>query len=162
MRKAHAAAVLVLAGFVLSGCGAGEDKPQKARDAQSGGDKGSPSKGPTDASAEGTMIDRAAGSWKTISKTQGDKYFKTVTIADGHVTMKGAVLDCSGTLKPDTVEGKEAPSLTLTCKGGSDGGRGVGNMHLGDKVAKDDAVAFDWKGPKGGWGGPVDSFRRTS
>ncbi|MEV7084710.1 hypothetical protein AB0O07_02205 [Streptomyces sp. NPDC093085] len=44
----------------------------------------------------------------------------------------------------------------MTCAGGDDGGRGTGSVTM--KGA--DALAIDWAGPEGGFGGPVDSFRR--
>lgn len=149
----------VLAGFVLSGCGSDNDEPEKpsrsTQDQKASGER-------RGAASEGTLIERAAGSWKTISKRKSADAFETVTVTDGRVSAKGSALDCSGTMKPRTKGGKEAPTLTLSCKGGSDGGRGLGTVHLGTKEAADDALAFDWEGPKGGYGGPVDSFRRVS
>lgn len=156
MRKVHPLAAAVLAGLVLTACGSGDDKPDKTQGSPAGqADAKEAPKG----GAQGTMIDRAAGSWKTILKKSD---IETVTIRDGHVAAKGSRLDCSGTLKPGMKKGKEAPTLTLSCKNGGDGGRGTGTVHLMTKNAKGDALAFDWQGPEGGWGGPVDSFRRVS
>ncbi|MFF1765768.1 hypothetical protein [Streptomyces sp. NPDC058249] len=103
------------------------------------------------------MIERATGSWETILNTPSGNTLKTLTVSDGDVTAKGSKLDCTGTLKPGKTDGKETPTLTLSCKSGSDGGRGKGTLHM----RGEDALALDWKGPVGGWGGPVDSFRRT-
>ncbi|TGB15502.1 hypothetical protein [Streptomyces sp. MZ04] len=159
MRKVHAMAAVVLAGLVLSGCGADSDEPQKPGSTRTASADAKQSPTPK-ASAQGTMIERATGSWTTISKKRTATSLETVTIEDGQVTAKGGKLDCSGTLKPRTKGGKESPTLALSCKGGSDGGRGLGTLYLMDKETNDDALAFDWEGPEGGWGGPVDSFRR--
>ncbi|MFE6158544.1 hypothetical protein ACFQ7F_06460 [Streptomyces sp. NPDC056486] len=154
MRKACLVGAVILAGTVLSGCGTDDDKPDKPdRGTHAGPQRDE--KAPAD--SRSTVIERATGSWKTIlSKTD----FETLTVKDGHVTAKGSELACEGSLKPGTQDGEEAPSLTFSsCKGNTDGGRGLGHLTLKD--TKNDALAINWEGPKGGWGGPVDSFRRT-
>ncbi|MFD4409244.1 hypothetical protein ACFWOX_33230 [Streptomyces sp. NPDC058467] len=70
------------------------------------------------------MIERATGSWETILNTPSGNTLKTLTVSDGDVTAKGSKLDCTGTLKPGKTDGKETPTLTLSCKSGGDGGRG--------------------------------------
>ncbi|MES4902252.1 MULTISPECIES: hypothetical protein [unclassified Streptomyces] len=156
MRKAACMVVTtVVAGLVLSGCGGGdgEKADSKPSGATTAAKQQSPSSEP---SAERTMIERAAGSWKSIVEA-GDGGLDTLTIADGKVTAKGPKLDCTGTLKEGRKAGKEAPTLTLSCKGGDDGGRGVGTVGMKD----DDKLAINWAGPEGGYGGPVESFRRV-
>ncbi|MGW7068809.1 hypothetical protein ACWGII_42360 [Streptomyces sp. NPDC054855] len=151
--KTCLAGAVVLAAAVLSGCGSGDDTSDKP----SGEAHASPQhseKAPAD--RKRTVIERATGSWKTIQRKTD---FETLTIKSGHVTAKGSKLECEGTLKPDTQDGKEAPSLTFSsCKGNQDGGRGDGHLTLKD--AKNDALAINWDGTEA-WGGPIDSFRRA-
>ncbi|MEU5613935.1 hypothetical protein ACI2L4_34715 [Streptomyces sparsogenes] len=156
MRKAaYMVVTTVVAGLVLSGCGGGDDT--KADPKPSGATTAAGQKPPSsEPSAERTLIERAAGSWKSIVKAD-DNGLETLTIADGKVTAKGPKLDCAGPLKEGRKAGEEAPTLTLTCKGGDDGGRGVGTL----KMKGDDKLAIGWAGPEGGYGGPVDSFRRV-
>jgi hypothetical protein len=154
-KAAHMVVTSVVAGLVLSGCGGGDDKEadSKPSGANTAAEQQSPSSKP---SAERTMIERAAGSWKSIVEAT-DNSLETLTIADGKVTAKGPKLDCTGTLKDGQKAGKEAPTLTLSCKGGDDGDRGVGTVRMKD----DDKLAIDWAGPEGGYGGPLESFRRA-
>ncbi|MBD3009982.1 MULTISPECIES: hypothetical protein [unclassified Streptomyces] len=156
MRKAvHMAVTSAIVGLVVSGCGGGDDgkkesKPSGGATKAAQSAQQSPSSGP---SARGTIMERSAGSWKSIVAAKSADDLETLTIADGKVTAKGPKLDCTGTLKG----GEDEPSLTLSCKGGSDGGRGQGTVGM----KGDDALAINWKGPEGGFGGPVDSFRRA-
>lgn len=156
MRKAaYMVVTTVVAGLVLSGCGGGDD--DKADSKPSGANTAAKQQSPSsEPSAERTMIERAAGSWKSIVEAS-DSSLETLTIADGKVTAKGPKLDCTGALKDGQKAGKEAPTLTLSCKGGDDGGRGVGTVKMKD----DDKLAIDWAGPEGGYGGQVESFRKV-
>lgn len=160
MRKAvYMAVTSVIVGLVVSGCGGDDDgkkesKPSGGATRATQAAQQSPSSGPA---AQGTIIERSAGSWKSIVAAKSDDALEALTIADGKVTAKGPKLDCTGTLKPGQKGGEDTPSLTLTCKGGSDGGRGAGTVGM----KGDDALAINWKGPEGGFGGPVDSFRRA-
>ncbi|MCQ8187429.1 hypothetical protein [Streptomyces rugosispiralis] len=160
MRKTvHMTVTSVIVGLVVSGCGGGDDgkkesKPSGAATKATQSAQQSPSSGP---SARGTILERSAGSWKSIVAAKSADDLATLTIADGKVTAKGPKLDCTGTLEPGQKGGEDEPSLTLSCKGGSDGGRGQGTVGM----KGDDALAINWKGPEGGFGGPVDSFRRA-
>ncbi|MCN9244875.1 hypothetical protein NGF19_29535 [Streptomyces sp. RY43-2] len=167
MRKAVRAAVAtVIAGVVLSGCGDSDgDQPEakaKAKasasaDADTGA--GTAEQKQSASPAGDGIIGRATGSWKSIVASDSATSLSTLTIeAGGKVSAKGGKLDCTGTMKPGEEDGKDAPTLTLSCAGGDDGGRGVGTVGM----KGDDALAIDWAGPEGGWGGPVDSFRRTA
>ncbi|ATM24655.1 hypothetical protein SMD44_p10156 (plasmid) [Streptomyces alboflavus] len=154
MRKAYLVGAVILAGTVLSGCGSDDSTPDPPSRGTQAGPQHS-DKAPAD--KQDTVIERATGSWKTILRKTD---IETLTIKDGQVSAKGSTLECKGSLKPSTQDGKEAPSLTFSsCKGSTDGGRGLGHLTLKD--TKNDALAINWEGPKGGWGGPVDSFRRT-
>ncbi|MFD5387170.1 hypothetical protein ACFWMG_19920 [Streptomyces sp. NPDC127074] len=153
MRKAvHMAVTSVIVALVVSGCGGSDDgkKDSKPSGEATQAAQKSPSESPA---AKRTIIERSAGSWKSIMAAKSDDALETLTIADGKVTAKGPKLDCTGTLKG----GENKPSLTLSCKGGSDGGRGEGTVGM----KGDDALAINWKGAEGGFGGPVDSFRRA-
>lgn len=158
MRKAvHMAVTSVIVGLVVSGCGNSDDgeKESKPSGGATSAARQSPSSSP---SAQRTIIERSTGSWKSIVAAKSDDALATLTIADGEVTAKGPKLDCTGTLKPGQEDGADAPSLTLSCEGGSDGGRGRGTVQM----KGDDALAINWDGPEGGFGGPIDSFRRAS
>ncbi|MEV7865746.1 hypothetical protein AB0P17_06500 [Streptomyces sp. NPDC088124] len=156
--------VTIVAGLVLVGCGSGDGDPAdpKASAASSGtgagSDTGAGEAAPIpETPAGGTLTDRAAGSWKSIVDATSDDALETLTVADGKVTAKGPKLDCTGTLDTAGKGGADAPSLTLSCADGTDGGRGAGTV----KMKGEDALAIDWAGPEGGFGGPVDSFRRS-
>lgn len=156
MRKAaHLVVTSVVVGLLVSGCGGGDDD---TADAKPSGATTTAEQQPktSEPSAGGSMIERAAGSWKSIVEAK-DTSLETLAIADGKVTAKGPKLDCTGTLEAGEKAGKEAPTLTLSCKGGDDGGRGVGTVRMKD----DDKLAIDWAGPEGGFGGPLESFRRV-
>ncbi|MER7791994.1 hypothetical protein [Streptomyces sp. NPDC097640] len=156
MRKAaHMVVTSVVVGLLVSGCGGGDDDKTDAKPEGATTTAEQPSKSP-EPSAQGSMIERAAGSWKSIVAAK-DTGLETLTIADGKVTAKGPKLDCAGTLKAGEKAGKEAPTLTLSCKGGGDGDRGVGTVGMKD----DDKLAIDWAGPEGGFGGLVESFRKV-
>ncbi|MEV6127850.1 hypothetical protein AB0M05_13625 [Streptomyces violaceusniger] len=157
MRKAvHMAVTSVIVALVVSGCGDSDDgkKESKPSGEATQAAQQSPSSSPA---AQRTIIERSAGSWKSIVAAKSDDALETLTVADGKVTAKGPKLDCTGTLKSGQKGGEDEPSLTLSCKGGSDGGRGEGTVGM----KGDDALAINWKGPEGGFGGPVDSFRRA-
>ncbi|MEV5986108.1 hypothetical protein AB0L85_13935 [Streptomyces sp. NPDC052051] len=163
MRKAARAAVAtVIAGVLLSGCGDSDgDQPESRAKASARTDAGAgtPEQKQSASPAGDGIIERATGSWKSIVASDSATGLSTLTIeAGGKVTAKGGKLDCTGTMKPGEKDGKDAPTLTLSCAGGDDGGRGVGTVGM----KGDEALAIDWAGPEGGWGGPVDSFRRTA
>ncbi|MER5358581.1 hypothetical protein [Streptomyces sp. NPDC002785] len=155
MRKAARAAVMtVIAGVLLSGCSGGDGERAEPK-ASAGTAEQRPSASPSG----GGIIERATGAWKSIGAAKSADGLQTLTVtAGGKVVAKGDKLDCTGTLKPGEKSGEDAPTLTLSCEGGNDGGRGVGTVGM----KGDDALVIDWAGPKGGWGGPVDSFRRTA
>ncbi|MER8156606.1 hypothetical protein [Streptomyces sp. NPDC094472] len=157
MRKAvHMAVTSVIVGLVVSGCGDSDDgkKESKPSGEATQAAQQSPSSSPA---GRRTIIERSAGSWKSVVAAKSDDALETLTIADGKVAAKGPKLDCTGTLKSGQKRGEDEPSLTLSCKGGSDGGRGEGTVGM----KGDNALAINWKGPEGGFGGPVDSFRRS-
>ncbi|UQI46252.1 hypothetical protein M1P56_18850 [Streptomyces sp. HU2014] len=156
MRKAAWMAAASFAAIVsVTGCGSDGGTPEKRPEAgASTAGAGKPAQAP----AKGTLVQRATGSWKSIG-TPGDDTLDTLTVADGKVTSRGAKLSCTGTLVPGgEKDGKETASLTLTCEGGKDGGRGLGHLTVKPDGS---ALVLDWDGPKGGWGGPVDSYRRA-
>ncbi|KAB7835552.1 hypothetical protein [Streptomyces mobaraensis] len=104
----------------------------------------------------GTLLERANGSWKYIA-TPTDNTLDRVTVADGKVTAKGGKLSCTGTMSPTTENDKEEATITYTCEQGGDGGRGIGHL----TVDSDDYLIIEWEGPVGGFGGPLDSYRRA-
>ncbi|MDX3434432.1 hypothetical protein PV664_37290 [Streptomyces sp. ME01-18a] len=153
MRKAVRTAITAaVIGLLLSGCGSSDSNTAHAKNSSAG--KQAPS---TEPSTQQTMIDRASGSWKSIIEANDADALATLTVKDGKVTAKGPQLTCTGTLKPHSDKGEGVPTLMLSCKNGGDGGRGLGTVDM--KGA--DALAIDWEGPEGGWGGPIDSFRRV-
>ncbi|MYR60564.1 hypothetical protein GTY54_31480 [Streptomyces sp. SID625] len=145
-------AVIVTGTAVIGGCGSNSKETEKPGSHAVVG--GQHSQTPP-AGSKATVTERANGSWKSIAKGSD---LQTLTIKDGHVSARGQKLACEGTLKPGKKNAKDVPTLAFSsCQGSSDGGRGLG--HLTMKGA--DALAIDWEGPKGGWGGPVDSFHRN-
>ncbi|MYR56067.1 hypothetical protein GTY54_07310 [Streptomyces sp. SID625] len=152
MRKAWlVGAVIVTGTAVIGGCGSdSKESEEPSSHAIVGGQR---SQTPP-AGSKGTATERANGSWKSVVKGSD---IQTLIIKDGHVSARGQKLACEGVLKPGRKNG-DVPTLTFSsCRGSSDGGRGVG--HLTMKGA--DALAINWEGPKDGWGGPVDSFHRS-
>ncbi|MFF4533513.1 hypothetical protein ACFY1P_30085 [Streptomyces sp. NPDC001407] len=148
-----AAASLIIA-VTVAGCGndshAGEKKPEP---------KASAAAGSTGAgkSAKGTLVERATGTWKYIG-TPGKDTLDTLTVADGKATAKGAQLSCTGTFAPAEKDGHESATITYTCEGDKDGGRGLGHLEVKPDGS---ALVIDFDGPKDGWGGPTDSYRRA-
>ncbi|GHF41879.1 hypothetical protein [Streptomyces morookaense] len=65
---------------------------------------------------------------------------------------------------PGERDGQESATITYTCEGGDDsfggqdGLRGLGHLTVD---LDGSALVLDFEGPKGGWGGMVDSYRRT-
>ncbi|RLV04418.1 hypothetical protein CTZ27_10685 [Streptomyces griseocarneus] len=160
MRKAAWIAAASLIGVVtVAGCGGdgGSDEKKPEAKASAAGSAGSGKKPGGPAPAKGTLIERATGSWKSIG-TPGPDTLDTLTVTGGKATAKGAKLSCTGTFAPAEKNGKESATITLACEGGEDGGRGLGHL----QVEPDGSALFiDFDGPKGGWGGPVDSYRRA-
>ncbi|MCC3769745.1 hypothetical protein [Streptomyces sp. UNOC14_S4] len=167
MRKAAWTAAASLIGVMtIAGCGGdsgssdGKKSEAKASAAGSVGSAdpaGSGKKPGRPTPAKGTLVERAAGSWKSIG-TPGPDTLDTLTVTDGKAIAKGAKLSCTGTFTPAEKDGKESATITLTCEGGKDGGRGLGHL----QVKPDGSALFiDFDGPEGGWGGPVDSYRRA-
>ncbi|MEU8551491.1 hypothetical protein AB0C81_31720 [Streptomyces roseoverticillatus] len=154
--SATAAAVVLVGGCGGdggSGAGASAGASASGKPAEAPA-KGAPAK---DAQAKGTLVERAAGSWKSIG-TPGDDTLDTLTVTGGKLTAKGAKLSCTGTIAPEPEkDGKETASVMLTCEGGKDGGRGPGHLQVKPDGS---ALYIDYDGPKGGWGGPTDSYRR--
>ncbi|WP_189958893.1 hypothetical protein [Streptomyces alanosinicus] len=109
------------------------------------------------APSHGTLLERAAGTWKFIA-TPTDDSLDTLVVKDGRATAKGAKLSCTGTFVPTKKDGRESATITYKCQGGKDGRRGLGHL----KVDPDgSSLVIDFDGPPGGWGGPVDSYRRA-
>ncbi|GHF79087.1 hypothetical protein [Streptomyces thermodiastaticus] len=157
MRKARWTAVATFAVVMLAaGCGS-ENADDKAADGAKSSATQVADKPARTAPAQGTLVERAAGTWKSIV-SPSDNSLDTLVVEDGKVTAKGTKLSCTGTLKPEKKDGKETATITYTCEGGKDGDRGLGHVKLSDDASKL-AIAFD--GPSGGWGGPVDSYRRA-
>jgi hypothetical protein len=157
VRTARWTAVATLAAVMLAaGCGS-----EKADDKAADGSKGSATqvadKPARTAPAQGTLVERAAGTWKSTA-SPSDTSLDTLVVQDGTVTAEGTKLSCTGTLKPETKDGKETATITYTCEGGQDGNRGLGHVKLNDDASK---LAIEFDGPSGGWGGPVDSYRRA-
>ncbi|MGK5544869.1 hypothetical protein ACSNOH_09060 [Streptomyces sp. URMC 127] len=153
--SAAAAAVVLVAG-----CGGdGGSKAEKAKPAEAPA-KSAPAKDvpAKDAPAKGSLVARAAGSWKSIG-TPGDDTLDTLTVTGDKLTAKGAKLSCTGTVAPGPEKnGRETANVTLTCEGGKDGNRGPGHLQVKPDGS---ALYIDYDGPEGGWGGPTDSYRRA-
>ncbi|MET7270970.1 hypothetical protein ABZS59_07245 [Streptomyces flaveolus] len=156
MRKARWTAVATLAVVMAAGCGS-ESADEKASDATASATAGAVEKPAGAKAPEGTLLERAAGTWKYIA-TPGDTTLDTLVIKDGEATARGAKLSCTGTFVPGKENGEESATITYTCQDGKDGGRGLGHL----KVKPDgSSLVIDFDGPAGGWGGPVDSYRRS-
>ena len=157
MRKARWTAVATLAVAVMAaGCGS-ESADEKPADGRARATTDATKKPAEAAAPQGTLLERAAGTWKYIA-TPGDTTLDTLVIKDGKAKAEGAKLSCTGTFVPVTKDGKESATITYTCQGGKDGGRGQGHL----KVKPDgSSLVIDFDGPAGGWGGPVDSYRRA-
>jgi len=145
-------AVVVMA----SGC-SGKSESGKTADATASSTAGVTKKPDGAAPAHGTLLERAAGTWKYIASPSDDS-LDTLVVKDGKATAKGAKLSCEGTFAPTKKNGQESATITYKCQGGTDGGRGLGHL----KVNPDgSSLVIDFDGPSGGWGGPVDSYRRA-
>ncbi|MER6031023.1 hypothetical protein [Streptomyces sp. NPDC001851] len=157
MRKARWIAVATLAVAVTAaGCG-GKSAGGKTAHGTVSATTGVAKKPAGAAPSHGTLLERAAGTWKYIA-TPDDSTLDTLVIKDGKATAKGAKLSCTGTFVPTKKNGRESATITYTCQGGKDGGRGLGHL----KVDPDgSSLVIDFDGPPGGWGGPVDSYRRA-
>jgi hypothetical protein len=157
VRKARWTAVATLAVVVMAaGCGS-KSTGGKTADGTASATTGAAKKPAGAAPSHGTLLERAAGTWKYIA-TPGDSTLDTLVIKDGKATAKGAKLSCTGTFVPTKKGGQESATITYTCQGGKDGGRGLGHL----KVDPDgSSLVIDFDGPPGGWGGPVDSYRRA-
>ncbi|MFF9135708.1 hypothetical protein [Streptomyces sp. NPDC014806] len=157
MRKARWTAVATLAVVVIAaGCGSesADEKPSDGKSSATAGPTGKPAGATV---PQGTLLERAVGTWKYIA-TPSDTTLDTLIIKDGKAKAAGAKLSCTGTFVPVKKDGKESATITYTCQGGKDGGRGLGHL----KVDPDgSSLVIDFDGPAGGWGGPVDSYRRA-
>ncbi|MFD8609540.1 hypothetical protein [Streptomyces sp. NPDC059631] len=144
---------MIVAGIaVIGGCGSDSQKTEEPGSHAVVG--GQHSQTPP-AESKATVTERANGSWKSVVKGSD---VQTLIIKDGHVSARGQKLACEGALKPGTKNGNDVPTLAFTsCRGRSDGGRGLGHLTMKGT----DALAINWEGLKGGWGGPVDSFHRN-
>ncbi|WTE23856.1 hypothetical protein OH747_40240 (plasmid) [Streptomyces anthocyanicus] len=157
MRKARWTAVATLAVVVMAGGCGSESADEETVDAKASTTAGAAEE-PKEATApQGTLLERAAGTWKYIA-TPSDTSLDTLVIEDGKATAEGAKLSCTGTFVPVENDGEGSATITYTCQGGEDGGRGLGHL----KVKPDgSSLVIDFDGPAGGWGGPVDSYRRA-
>ncbi|MFF3918574.1 hypothetical protein ACFYZB_34970 [Streptomyces sp. NPDC001852] len=157
MRKARWTAATTLAVVVMAtGCGS-KGTGGKTADGTARATTGVATKPAGAAPSRGTLLERAAGTWKYIA-TPDDSTLDTLVIKDGKATAKGAKLSCTGAFVPTKKGGQESATITYTCQGGKDGGRGLGHL----KVDPDgSSLVIDFDGPRGGWGGPVDSYRRA-
>ncbi|MEW1685873.1 hypothetical protein [Streptomyces sp. NPDC093594] len=157
MRNARWTVVATLAVVVMvGGCGS-ESADEETADAKASTTTGAAEKPVKATAPQGTLLERAAGTWKSIA-TPRDTSLDTLVIEDGKVTAEGAKLSCTGTLVPVENDGEESATVTYTCLRGDDGGRGLGHL----KVKPDgSALVIGFDGPAGGWGGPVDSYRRA-
>ncbi|MEU6389490.1 hypothetical protein [Streptomyces sp. NPDC046939] len=156
MRKARWTAIAMLSVVVMAaGCG-NENTDGKAADGTASGTTGATEKPARVAAPQGTLLERASGTWKYIA-TPSDTTLDTLTIKDGKAKAEGAKLSCTGTFVP-VKDDKESATITYTCQGGKDGGRGLGHLKM---KPDDSALVIDFDGPAGGWGGPVDSYRRA-
>ncbi|MGW2650672.1 hypothetical protein ACWC2T_38760 [Streptomyces sp. NPDC001393] len=157
MRKARWIAAATLAVVVMAtGCSS-KSAGGKTPDGTAHATTGVAGKQAGAAASHGTLLERAAGTWKYIA-TPDDSTLDTLVIKHGKATAKGAKLSCTGTFVPAKKGGQESATITYTCQGGKDGGRGLGHL----KVDPDgSSLVIDFDGPPGGWGGPVDSYRRA-
>ncbi|MFF9819045.1 hypothetical protein [Streptomyces sp. NPDC014006] len=157
MRKERWIAVATLAVVVMAaGCGS-ESADEKPADGTASATTGATEKPAGVTAPQGTLLERAAGTWKYIA-TPSDTTLDTLIIKDGKAKAEGARLSCTGTFVPVKKNGEESATITYTCQGGKDGGRGLGHL----KVKPDGSLLMiDFDGPAGGWGGPVDSYRRA-
>ncbi|MFF9213247.1 MULTISPECIES: hypothetical protein [unclassified Streptomyces] len=157
MRKARWTAIATLAVIAMAaGCGS-ESTDERSADGKASATTGATEKPAGATVPQGTLLERATGTWKYIA-TPSDTTLDTLIIKDGKAKAEGAKLSCTGTLVPVKENGKESATITYTCQGGKDGGRGLGHL----KVDPDgSSLVIDFDGPAGGWGGPVDSYRRA-
>ncbi|MFH8342005.1 hypothetical protein [Streptomyces sp. AM6-12] len=157
VRKARWTAAATLAVIAMTaGCGS-ESTSGKAADGTASVTAGATKEPAGTAPSHDTLIERAAGTWKGITAPT-DGSLDTLVIKDGKATAKGAKLSCTGTLMPAKEDGQESATITYKCQGGKDGGRGPGHLKMKPDSS---ALAIDFDGPSGGWGGPVDSYRRA-
>jgi hypothetical protein len=157
VRKARWAAAATLAVVVMAaGCGS-KNAEGKSTDGTARSSTRVAGKPTGAAPSRATLLERAAGTWKSITAPTDDS-LDTLVIKDGTATAKGAKLSCTGTFVPAKKDGKESATITYTCQGGKDGGRGLGHLKL---KSDGSSLAIDFDGPPGGWGGPVDSYRRA-
>lgn len=157
MRNARWTVVATLAVVVVAAGCSSESTDEKAADTTASATAG-PAETSVGAQAPGhTLLERAAGTWKYIA-TPGDTTLDTLVIKDGKATARGSKLSCTGTFVPVKENGEESATITYSCQNGKDGGRGLGHL----KVKPDgSSLVIDFDGPAGGWGGPVDSYRRA-